>query len=282
MKLRSITARAAVAGATTALIAGGLVAATGTAADAADASGDYTCAVPVLGDLTFPLSVSVPVPPTAPAGYQAPAGLLTYTSAVTVPASAASLLGDFGVNGGTIDDFTMNLGSTVVPAPGTYTAGAPGEDGSVVMAGNGANDAFSLPKAGSYAVTLPSSFTFSPTLSGVPLDLGGGPVTVACTTDAPATIGSVTLTKQVSTTTGAVKRIRTGYKVTATVTNDGYTVPTGKVVAKVGTKSFKQTLNSKGKALFKFRKSFKGKKAVLVYKGDGYTQGSKSKTFRIR
>ena len=42
MKLRSLTSRVAVAGATTALMAGGLVAATGTAANAVDNTTAYS------------------------------------------------------------------------------------------------------------------------------------------------------------------------------------------------------------------------------------------------
>lgn len=266
MKLRSITARAAVAGATTALIAGGLVAATNTSAQAADASGDYTCAVPILGPTTFPMTVSVPLlPPTAPAGFPVDAGLLSYSSTVTVPASAAGPLSSFGVTGGTIDDYTMNVGSLVVNAPGTYT-GTPGEGGAVVMEGTGANEAFNLPGAGTYTVTLPSAFTFSPTTDSGPLMIGGQPVNVACTTDAPGTLGSVTLTKQASSIAAkAAKK----HKVNVTVVNE-YGTPTGKAVAKVGKKKFTESLNSAGKAVFAFPKALKGKKALISYKGDSF------------
>lgn len=268
MNLRRITARAAVAGATTALVAGALVGATGTTANAAETSGDYTCAVPILGDQTFPLSLSVPLlPPTAPAGFPVTAGLLSYTSAITVPTDAANALGSLGVIGGNIDDFTMTIGNDVISAPGTYTANAPGDDGSVVMSGTGSNGAFNLPKAGSYNVKMPAAFTFAPVTADGPLDLGAGPVTVACATDSPSTLGNVVLTKQASSIAAkAVKK----HRVTVVVKNE-YTKPTGQVVAKVGKKSFKKKLNSAGKAVFAFPKSFKGKKAAISYKGDGYT-----------
>ena len=275
MNLRRLTAHVAAAGATTALIAGGLVAATSTTATAADATGDYTCAVPILGNQTFPLSVTVPLlPPTATAGFPVPGGLLSYTSTITVPAAAAGALGNLGVNGGTIDDFTMNVGSKAVRAPGTYTATPPAEDGSVVMEGAGANDAFTLPKPGSYAVKLPSAFTFSPTVNGAPLDLGSGPVTVACASDTPATLGTVVLSKQVGTMTSKVTKTAKGYKLVATVKNE-FSTATGKVVAKLGAKSTAATLK-KGKATFNLPKSAKGKKVTLTYKGDTFTKSTKT------
>jgi hypothetical protein len=142
------------------------------------------------------------------------------------------------------------------------------------MEGAGANDAFTLPAAGSYDVKLPSVFTFSPTVNGAPLDLGAGPVTVACSTDAPATLGTVALSKQLGTITGKATKTATGYKLVATVKNE-YSIATGKVVAKLGTKSMTATLNN-GKATFKLPKSAKGKKVTLTYKGDTYTKGAKT------
>ena len=276
MNLRSLTARAALAGATTALVAGGLVVATDTAANAAETTGDYTCAIPILGNQTFPLMVSVPLlPPTAPAGFPVDAGLLSYSSTITVPAAAAGPLASFGVVGGAIDDFTMDVGSLAVAAPGTYTATPAGSDGSVVMEGTGANEAFSLPAAGTYDVKLPAAFTFVPMTASGPLQIGGQAVSVPCTSDAPATLGSVTLTKQVSTMTAKAKKTATGYKVTALVSNE-YTSPTGKVTTKVGSKKYSGTINS-GKAVLKLPKSAKGKTLTLKYAGDSYSQPTSTK-----
>ncbi len=268
MKLRRITSRLAIAGATTALAAGALVGATGTAADAAATSSNYDCSA--LGNPvgSFVLNLDVPLlPPTAPAGFPVTPGLLSYTSSINVPAGAAELLGQFGVDGGTIDDFAMSIGDTVVPAPGTYTANAPAQDGSVLMDGSGANGAFNLPAAGTYDVMMPDAFTFTPTVAGAPL-----PATVSCTSANPGSLGQVTLTKQAGTIKAkAVKK----HKVIVSVANE-YTKATGKVVAKVGKKKFTKTLNSAGKTVFKFPKSYKGKKAVIAYKGDSYTAGSKT------
>ena len=274
MKLRSLSARVALAGATTALVAGGLVVATDTAASAAEATGDYTCAVPILGPTTFPLTVTVPLlPPTAPAGMPIDQCLLSYSSTVTVPATAAGALGSLGVVGGAIDDFTMTVGSLVVNAPGTYT-GAPGEGGAVIMEGSGANEAFTLPAAGTYDVKLPAAFTFTPMTASGPLQIGGQPVNVGCTTDAPATLGTVQLDKQIGTITGKSKKTAKGYNVVATVTNQ-YGTPTGKVTTKLGAKKLTATLKN-GKATFKLPKSAKGKKLTLTYKGDAYTTGDKT------
>ena len=276
MNLRSLSARAALVGATTALVAGGLVVATNTSANAAETTGTYTCAVPILGNQTFPLMVSVPLlPPTAPAGFPVDPGLLSYSSTITVPASAAGPLASFGVVGGTIDDFAMSVGSTVVNAPGTYTANAAGSDGSVVMDGTGANEAFNLPAAGTYDVKLPASYTFTPMTASGPLQIGGQTVNIPCTTDAPATLGSVTLTKQVSTMTAKAKKTSTGYKVTALVSNE-YTSPTGKVTTKVGSKKFSAPINN-GKAVLKLPKSAKGKSLTLKYGGDAYSAPTSTK-----
>ncbi|HEU5038303.1 MAG TPA: DUF6801 domain-containing protein [Nocardioides sp.] len=276
MKLRSITTRAALAGATTALVAGGLVVATNTAADAADASGDYTCAVPILGDQTFPMTVSVPLlPPSAPAGFPVDAGLLSYSSTITVPSGAAGALGSFGVVGGTIDDYTMKVGSLDVAAPGTYTATPPAEDGSVVMDGTGANEAFNLPAAGTYDVKLPASFTFTPMTADGPLEIGGQPVAIGCTTAAPATLGSVQLTKQISTMTAKAAKAGKAYKVTATVKNE-YTKPTGKVTTKLGKKTYSAPIKN-GKAVIKLPKTAKGKKLTLKYGGDAYSAPTTAK-----
>lgn len=270
MKLRSMSARVALAGATTALIAGGLVAATNTTATAADASSDYTCAIPILGNQTFPLSLNVPLlPPTAPAGFPVDAGLLSYTSAITIPASAAGPLASFGVVGGAIDDFAMNVGSQAVHAPGTYTADAPAADGSVTMEGAGANEAFSLPAAGTYAVTLPSAFTFTPATADGPLAIGGQTVNVACTTANPGTLGNVTLTKQVSSMTAKAKKTATGYTITALVKNE-YTQATGVVTTKLGTKKYSGKITN-GKAVLKLPKTAKNKKVVLKYAGDDFS-----------
>ena len=272
MNFRSITTRTAVAGAVTALAAAALVGVGSTAANAAAASGDYQCTSPV-GDLgTFPVSIDVPLlPPSAPAGFHISAGLLSYSGLVVVPAQTAALLGQFGVDGANADDFTFAIGSALdVQAPGTYVdSDTPNEDGSVNFEGSGANQAFDLPKAGTYAVMMPETFTFTPTSGGTPLA-----VTATCTSTAPGKLGDVTLTKQTSTIAAKASKTAKGYKLVATVANE-YGTPTGKVVAKVGTKTFSGTLKS-GKVTIALPKSAKGKTVPVTYKGDGYSKSAKT------
>lgn len=260
MNLRTITTRAAGAGAVTALIAGGLVAATSTTADAADVTGTYACSAlgnPV-GD--FPLSISVPLlPPSAPAGMTI-TPLLGVEAHLVVP---TLLLQAAGIDGGTVDDFGMTLGSETIGAPLTVTDIVDNGDGTSTVNASGINETFTTPKAGTYDVKLPAAFTFSSTSHGNP----SAPVT--CSTAEPATLGTVALSKQVSEmTVKAVKR----HRVKVTVTNE-YSTPSGKVVAKVGKKAFSEKLNSNGKTVFTFPKALKGKKAVFSYKGDGFTAG---------
>ncbi|MDI6911653.1 hypothetical protein [Nocardioides sp.] len=260
MNLRSLATRTAVAGAVSALAAGALVGATTSAAEAADVTGTYTCSAlgSVLGD--FPLAISVPLlPPTAPAGLTI-TPLLGVEAHLTVP---SVLLQGAGIDGGTVDDFGMTLGAATIGAPLTVTDITDNGNGTSTVNATGINETFTTPKAGTYDVKLPGAFTFSSTSHGSPS------VPVACSTDAPATLGTVTLGKQASEMT--VKAVRR-HKVNVTVTNE-YSTPSGKVVAKVGKKAFSEKLNSNGKTVFTFPKALKGKKAVFSYKGDGFTAG---------
>jgi hypothetical protein len=268
MNLRTITTRVVVTGATTALAAGALVGAATTGASAASATSDYVCTSP-LGSLgTLPVTIDVPLlPPAATAGMPIAAGLLSYNGTVVVPAETAQALATSGIDGGNANDFTFTVGDAqTVAAPGSYTAAdEPNPDGSVNFDGTGANEAFKLPQAGTYEVKLPATFAFNPTSGGEELGFSA-----TCVTEAPATLGTVKLSKQTSGLAASSKKVSKGYKVTAKITNE-YGGPTGKVVAKLGKKSVSETLK-KGKAVFAFPKSAKGKTVKLSYKGDGYTQ----------
>ncbi|GAB2444795.1 hypothetical protein GCM10027062_26390 [Nocardioides hungaricus] len=268
MKLRSITLRAAVAGATTALAAGALVAAT-VPANAATASTDYTCTSAFFED-TFPMNIDVPLlPPSAPAGYPIAQGQLSFSADLTIPAATAAFL-PATVDGGQSDDYSVGFGSEgSVAAPIVFDERVDNEDGSVTFNGAGANEAFSTPAAGTYAVTMPASFTLVPTSGGTAL-----PFEITCTSDAPGSLGDITLTKQASAATAKAVKAGKKYKVNVTVTNE-YSTPTGKVVAKLGKKSFNATLK-KGKATITLPKSAKGKKVTVTYKGDGFTQAAKT------
>lgn len=277
MKLRTITSRLAVAGATTALMTGGLVAATGTAANAVDNTTDYTCSIPTMGDSTFSLTISTPVIPTeATAGQSFPGGLLSLTATLEVPSPQGGALGQFGVDEADANDYAIGLGSTSIGAPIAFDEVIVHEDGSATANGAAANAPFTLPKAGTHKVQLPSDFTLE-----TEVDLGGGPVPISipCHSDAPGDLGSVEVKKADSATTA-----KAGKKQQVTVTVDrpmDDVTPAGKVTAKVGKKTFTETLK-KGKATFAFPKSAKGKKVVFTYKGDGYTKGSASAATTIK
>jgi hypothetical protein len=274
MNLRSISARAALVGATTALVAGGLVAATGTSANAVDNNTDYTCALtsPLQMDLgTFNMAISTPViPPEATAGQSFPGGLLALTATLTIPAPTGASLANFGVDHADASDYAVTLGSSTIGAPIAFEEPTVNEDGSAVVPGAGVNKPFSLPPAGTYKAMLPKEFTLQTEITTTP---GGDPTpaTIGCTTATPGDLGSVKVTKGISSLKAkAAKK----HKVNVTVVRLGDDVtPTGKVVAKVGKKKFTEKLDKKGKAVFTFPKSLKGKKAVFSYKGDGFTAG---------
>ncbi|WP_344145851.1 Ig-like domain repeat protein [Nocardioides koreensis] len=276
-----MTRRIAVSGVATAIAAGALVGASSTAANAAiGADATYTCDV-AGNPAQLPVHVDVPLlPGSANAGTMIPAGLLQATTTVGIPAEVAAILGAYQVTGGTIDDFGMLVGDTTAPAPLTFSSFAAGTDpGSLVASTLGVNQVFALPKAGTYDITLPKAFTFMPTTAAGPLG-----VPVACTSDAPGKLASIRIDKNASATTAkAPAKITKGSvaKVTTKVAslNDATPVPTGKVVAKLGSKTVGKGTLKAGKAVLKLAKLPLGKdKVVLKYAGDAYTAASKTKS----
>jgi len=277
MNVSRMTRRIAVSGVATAIAAGALVGASSTAANAAfEATSTYTCNV---GGNSVPMSLtaSVPLlPPTANAGTLIPANLLDVSTVLTIPATVAGQLGTAGVTGGSVQDFGMLVGDTLAPAPLANVAfGAPNLDGSVPATASAKNAQFVLPSAGTYDITLPKAFTFTPMTAAGPL-----PFTVPCTTEAPAKLSSVVLAKNGSTTDAtAPAQIRKGTvaKVTSVVSsiNDGTPAPTGKIVAKLGTKTVGTGTVKAGKAVMKIAKLPVGKdKLKIKYLGDAYTAPS--------
>src|SRR3954470_25063460 len=236
MNLARLASRVAVGGTAAALATAGLVGVTGTSASAAPVLNTYTCSA---AGQSFPIPVSVDIallPTTAPAGFPVPAGLLSFNSTATVPGAVQTLLtGTVNNTGAKSDDFAAAFGTTAAKAPVTWTKPAAADaNGNWVYTGKGANGAFLLPAAGTYSVKMPSAFTLVTTG-------GTAPVTATCTSAAPSTLGSITLSKQASVTkVKAVKKIKHGKVETAKikVTNDysktGGPVPTGKVTIKDG------------------------------------------------
>jgi hypothetical protein len=278
MNLRLITARTAVAGVTAALAAGALVGITTTAANAVENTTNYDCTAFGASQGSFALNISTPViPASATAGQSFPGGLLNLDAKVTVPPATASLLSGAGVNGGRIDDFAGGLGTTKLLAPLTFGAPAAQDDGSAVLTGAGSVGAFTLPKAATYKVLLPTAFTFTPTTADGDLTVGGTPVTVSCTTAAPGNLGTVKVTKADATLKAkAAKAGKKGYKVTVTVTrvDKKGAKATGKVTAKYGKKKVTKAVK-KGKVVITLPKAAKGKTVKLTYSGDGFIKAAK-------
>src|SRR5262245_46590516 len=194
MNLARLASRVAVGGTAAALATAGLVGVTSTSASAAPVVSTYTCSA---AGQSFPIPVSVDIallPSTAPAGFPVPAGLLSFNSTATVPGAVQGLLdGTVHNTGAKSDDFAAAFGSTAAKAPVSWTKPASADgSGNWVYTAKGGNAAFTLPAAGTYTVNMPKSFTLVTTG-------GTAPVTAACTTSAPAKIGSITLSKQVGT-----------------------------------------------------------------------------------
>lgn len=288
MKFAHLTSRLAVGGVATALATAGLVGATGTSASAAPVTSNYSCVSP-LG--TFPAAVSVDIallPSTAPAGFPVPAGLLSFNSSFIIDNTVAGGLAGLGVTGGKSDDFGTAFGATVAKAPvvwNTVTPNTPTPT-QTTFSGKGANAAFTLPAAGTYAVNMPKQFTL------VGTNASGQPVagaTAVCTTTAPAQIGTITLSKQASKV--KAKAPASAHKgdvvsVKGKVTNEfqktGGPVPTGKVIVKDGKKKVGTAKLKNGKFVLKLKGLKVGAhKLVVSYKGDSFTDKSKSKALKV-
>lgn len=285
MNLAKFATRVAVGGVATALATAGMVGVTSTSASAAPVSTTYNCTA---AGQTFPVPVSVDIallPSTAPAGFPVPAGLLSFNSTLSVPDAVQQLLnGAVNNTGGKSDDFGTAFGSTVAKAPVAWTKPAAATNGFWVYTGKGANGAFTLPKAGSYSVNMPSTFTLVTTG-------GTAPVTATCTAAAaPAQIGTIVLSKQASKVKAkAPKSVKKGavVSVKGKVTNDyvktGGPEATGKLIIKDGKKTVGKGKLKNGKFVVKVKGLGVGNhKLVVTYKGDDFTDKGKSKTLKVR
>ncbi|CAB4735006.1 unannotated protein [freshwater metagenome] len=91
-------------------------------------------------------------------------------------------------------------------------------------------------------------------------------------------IGSLTVIKQTSAISGAVKKAGKKFTATASVVRQIGLPGAGKVTAKLGSKTIgTKSLNDAGTAKFALPRSAAGKKVTLVYGGDTVTSGSKVK-----
>ena len=189
------------------------------------------------------------------------------------------------MTGGKSDDFGTAFGDTVATAPVAWTKPAAADGaGNWVYTGKGANGAFALPKAGTYAVSMPKTFTLVATKAD-----GSTAVTATCTNAAPAKIGTIVLSKQASKVKakapksakkGAVVSVKG--KVTNEFVKDRRPGPTGKVIVKDGKKKVGTAKLKKGKFVVKVKGLAVGSHTLTVsYKGDGYTDKGESKTLKI-
>ena len=215
MNLRHITARAAVAGTATALLAGGLVTATGVAAnaDAGAASDTYTCTIAALST-TFDVTLDVTSDPgtTYWAGSTVAPGTIDTAISAVVPAETAANLGAFGVSSAHVDKFAYKVGAGSIP---TTAAGGFTVDGGVTTwNATGSNEKFTVTTPGTKDVVLPSAFDF------VVETADFGDIALPCVLadgQTAQSLGSVTINQQTTKTTA--KALKGGI-VQATVQGD--------------------------------------------------------------
>ncbi|MCB8956894.1 MAG: Ig-like domain repeat protein [Nocardioides sp.] len=239
MNLRRISTRVAVAGVSTAIAAGGLVAATGVAANAETVVNTYTCsnaAVGITKDFDLTVDGAIPVPQYW-AGAAVPGGLLNVTASAPVDAETAALLAGAGVTGAKSDDFAFDLGGVEVPVPvsGDFTSGDAGTSWSAA----GSNLAFVTPQPGTYDALMPAAFTMT-------LMQGANPsIPLDCVlkegTDPGAITSGFTLLQQSSAMTApktAVAKLGKPAKVTVNLksTSMGNSLKGATIVAKEGSK----------------------------------------------
>ena len=186
MKFHTLSRRAVAAGAASALVAGVLVAAAGTAAQADEVTNTYSCD----GNSTFPVtmtgsSATLDGLPGAPAGLDVPAGLLgDLALTFTVPDAVVTVLEGAGIDHVAIPDFEATIGSVQVPVTGLEADVADLQDngnGFHSFDAIGSNLAFEVPAAGTYDVVSPGTFTIEPSIGGVSVP------GVPCTTGTPGT-----------------------------------------------------------------------------------------------
>lgn len=283
MKFTTLSRRTAAAGAASALVAGALVGATTTAAQAAPIQNTYSCEgtsgpFPVVLDSEIPTLAGFP---TVPAGFDVPAAALEVLNTFTVPSAVINTMAGFGITRLESPDFAGSLGANEVAVDGVEAAVSSAVDngnGTHSFDANGANAAFEVPAAGSYDVLGPTDFVID-----AYNDSSAEPVlSVPCTlASANGSYQAIEVTKNDSTSAatavnspvakGEVAKV----KVKVTAPNGP---AAGKVVLKKGTKTLDSAnLNAKGVAILKFPAMTVGRnKLVAIYKGNaGYFNGSR-------
>ncbi|MEP9364200.1 Ig-like domain-containing protein [Nocardioides sp. CN2-186] len=185
---------AALAGTATVLAAGALVGTASTAAQAADPAGvGYSCVTSLSPD-PIPVTVGVTGFPTAvTAGKTVPAGPVPVS--FTLSRAVLDGMASKGINqaGVSSNDFAMGVGATKVALTGVSVAkSATPASGDMTMTADSKNAPFAAPAAGSYDLTLPTTFNATVDTNLIPL-----PVACTIVDQSKAKIGTVTSTAPV-------------------------------------------------------------------------------------
>lgn len=260
--------KTAALGAAVAISATGLVAATGTTANAATVSVTYNCD---LSDYAVLLPSGTPTSQPITAAYTVPALPTTLPHGAAVPAQAISaditaspviggLVAAAGKDGKLSGTVTGNVafGGQPVAAsltiPPTTPAAPPA---STTVHATGTLAGFSASTAGAQAVSLPAAVTAT-------LETAGGPQDVSCTA-APGSnlsLGSVNVVDTLA--VKAPKSVKAGHVAKLKVT----TTATGKAVAKIKGKKVASAAVKAGKATLKVKKGLKkGVNKIVVSVG---------------
>jgi hypothetical protein len=285
MKFTTLSRRTAAAGAASALVAGALVGATSTGAQAAPISNQYLCSS-LLGE--FPLFLDSDAPtldpiPQVSAGQAVPAGLLDVSNTFTIPEEVRNALSENNIEDLTFPDFAGSFGGSEVPVEGvaaTVSAMTDNGNGTWSVDAPGVNGAFETPRAGTYDVLSPEAFTI----------VANGAINVDCVLAEGTELGSyksLPVEKNTSSVTakGPAKAVKKGkvatLKAKVAALNE---TPGGKVVFKKGAKKLGTAkLNAKGVATLKTKALKVGNnKITAIYNGDGYTTKGKSEPIVVK
>lgn len=283
MKFTTLSRRTAAAGAASALVAGALVGATTTAAQAAPIQNTYSCEG---GSGPFPVVLDSDIPtlagfPTVPAGFDVPAQALEVLNTFTVPSAVITTMEGFGITRLASPDFAGALGANEVAVDGVEAAVASAVDNgddTHSFDADGSNAAFEVPAAGSYDVLGPTDFVIEAYNASSTTPVLTVPCTLASANGSYQAI-EVTKNDSESAATAVNSPVMKGdvAKVKVKVKGADFETPGGKVVLKKGTKTLDSgMLNAKGVVTLKFVAKTVGKnKLKAIYKGDGYTNGSR-------
>lgn len=285
MKFTTPARRVLAASAVSALAAGALVGMTPSSASAAPIENDYICQgstgpFPMTLDSDIPILAAVEASGIG-AGFDVPPMFLEVANTVTVPTAVIDGLAGLGITRVEAPGFAGTFGpvSVGVNDVGADVADAQDlENGFSSLQADGTNAAFEVPRAGSYDVVSPQSVTLQAKNSS------GTLITeVPCALATGETAGSyatIAVSKNESTSNAkpTKKSFKKGTAASVRVkVNAENETPGGKVLLKKGSKTLaKGNLNKSGVAVLKTKALKVGKnKLTTVYKGDGYTLGSK-------